>query len=402
MDRAEAAPVIVEDLLRILPLVSAALWLGIGIWPFLRYRFFSPFERSLTAFALLIGSWAFLDWLFLMTTDANLAVLISNVRISVITFAMLALMLASVWLYFGHSRYDVLLVLPILASIALVWAGLTKGVEFVSWGPRLVRDPAVYSLWALQQTAYLGTSIVLTSALYFKRKNLAARIRGRIFWTSGSLLAMLTLWLATNIYNNVTQTAGVPWFSSLLIIPGAITLVALVPLSAEELGELFRAVSAVDQRVIATYLFYRTGEPLIALASGRSFPIEAEQLEGVLSIVGNFVETSVPAAKGYGVTAMRYDQLGILAVRGQYVIVAAVYDGTAYDALRSELLRLLRAIEERRESQLRTYEEATRAAEEVADELSGLLYRPKKDDLGRPTGGKTGVLRGMGDPPGPP
>ena len=402
MDRAEAAPVIVEDLLRILPLVSAALWLGIGIWPFLRYRFFSPFERSLTAFALLIGSWAFLDWLFLMTTDANLAVLISNVRISVITFAMLALMLASVWLYFGHSRYDVLLVLPILASIALVWAGLTKGVEFVSWGPRLIRDPAVYSLWALQQTAYLGTSIVLTSALYFKRKNLAARIRGRIFWTSGSLLAMLTLWLATNIYNNVTQTAGVPWFSSLLIIPGAITLVALVPLSAEELGELFRAVSAVDQRVIATYLFYKTGEPLVALTSGRSFPIEAEQLEGVLSVVGNFVETSVPAAKGYGVTAMRYDRLGILAVRGQSVIVAAVYDGTAYDALRSELMRLVRDLEEKREAQLGTYEDATRAAEEVADELSRLLYRPKKDELGRLAGGKAAVPRGTGDTPRPP
>lgn len=289
---------------------------------------------------------------------------------------MLALVLASVWLYLGHSRWDVLLVLPVLASLVIIWTDLTKGVEMVWWGPRLVRDPAIYSVWALQQMAYLGTSIVLTTALYFRRPDLPRRIRVRIFWTSGSLLAMLGLWLSTNIYNNVTQTAGVPYFSSLLIIPAAIVLVALVPLSPEEIGELFRAVSGVHEKVIAVYLFHKTGEPLVALSSGRDFPIEAEQLEGVLAIVGNFVETSVHAAKGYGVTAMRYDQLGIVAVRGRDVIAAAVYDGRADDALRSELLRLVRSIEERWGTQLQTWETATKAADAVASDLSDLLYRP--------------------------
>ncbi len=393
MNEADVAPVVPEDLLRILTLISGILWFGIGIWPFLRYRFFSPFERSLTVFALLLGLWAFLDWIFFGTTDVNLTVLISNVRISVITLAMLTLMLASVWLYFGHSRYDVLLVLPILASLAIIWTGLTAGIEIMPWGP------LIYAVWALQQTAYLGTSIVLTSALYFKRKDLTPRIRGRIFWTSGSLLAILVLWLATNVYIDVTRTAAIPWFSSLLIIPAAITLIALVPLSPAELGELFRAVAAVDRRVIAAYLFYKTGEPLVALSSSLSFPIEAEQLEGVLAVVGNFVETSVPAAKGYGVTAMRYDQLGILAVRGQHVIAAAVYDGAAYDALRSELLRIVRTLEQRREHQLRSYEDATRAAEIVADELSELLYRPKKSELGRLAAGKTAVPHLTGEPP---
>ncbi len=374
---------LVEDLLRILPLVSAILWLGMGIGPILRYRFFSPFERSLMVFAVLIGVWAFLDWIFLGLTDANLAILVSNVRISVFTFATLALVLASVWIYLGHSRYDLLLVLPVVMSLALIWIGMTKGVEFLSWGPRLIRDRTLYSLWALQGLAYLGTSIVLTTALYFKRKDLPSHIRRRIFWTSGSLLAILTIWLSTNIYNNVTQSAGIPWLSSLLVIPAAIILVALAPLSSEQLGELFRAVSAVDQRVIATYLFYKTGEPLVALSSGRSFPIEAEQLEGVLAVVGNFVETSVSSARGYGVTAMRYDRLGIVAARGRYVIAAAVYDGAAYDALRSELLRIVRTLEQKREGQLQTWEDATKAAEAVAEELSNLVYRPRPGDTTR-------------------
>jgi len=52
-------------------------------------------------------------------------------------------------------------------------------------------------------------------------------------------------------------------------------------------------------RAIAVYLFYRSGEPLVALASGGNLPIEAEMLEGLLSVVGNFVETSVRGARGY-------------------------------------------------------------------------------------------------------
>src|SRR3989304_10479272 len=76
-------------------------------------------------------------------------------------------------------------------------------------------------------------------------------------------------------------------------------------------------------RAIAVYLFYRSGEPLVALASGGNLPIEAEMLEGLLSVVGNFVETSVRGARGYAVTAMKYDGLGIVAVRGEFVTGAA-------------------------------------------------------------------------------
>jgi hypothetical protein len=366
-------------------LISAILWAGIGIWPFLRYRFFSPFERSMTAFAILISIWAGLDWFFLGLTDptqANLAVLLSNIRISVFTAAILALVLSSKWIYLGHSRWDLLIGLPVAGSLLIIWTGLTSDVQPASWGPRLIRDPFRYALWATQQVAYIGTSVVLTTALWLQRKHLASKLRSRIFWTAGSLLAMLIISLSTNIYNNVTQTAGVPWLSSLLIVPAAIIMVALIPLSLEEIDELFRGVSAVEERARAVYLFYKSGEPLVALSADRTYPIEAEQLEGVLSIVGNFVETSVARGHRYDITAMRYDALGILAVRGQFVIAAAVYDGRAYDALRSELLRIVRKLEDRFGQNLTTWEQATRVAEMVANELSALIHRPRREIAG--------------------
>src|SRR5437016_14678175 len=86
-------------------------------------------------------------------------------------------------------------------------------------------------------------------------------------------------------------------------------------------------------RAIAVYLFYRSGEPLVALAAGRDLPIEAETLEGLLSVVGNFVETSVRGSRGYATTAMRYDEFGIVAVRGKFVDVAALIDRAAHGTI---------------------------------------------------------------------
>ena len=129
-------------------------------------------------------------------------------------------------------------------------------------------------------------------------------------------------------------------------------------------------------RAIAVYLFYRSGEPLVALASGGNLPIEAEMLQGLLSVVANFVETSVRRARGYAVTAMKYDGLGIVAVRGEFVTGAALYDGPGYEALKGDLLRTVRDLEERHWRTLTNWEDATKIAEGAADDLSKLLRAP--------------------------
>ncbi len=156
--------------------------------------------------------------------------------------------------------------------------------------------------------------------------------------------------------------------------------------------------SANQPRVTAVYLFYRTGEPLVALAANRTLPIEAEQLEGLLSVVGNFVETSVAGARGYAVTAMRYDDLGIVAVRGEFTIAAAVYDGPAHDILRDDLLRSLRKFEERRWRDLSNWEDATKVAEVAAEELSTFLDRPEGTSESRVRKGSPADPKPRGSP----
>src|SRR5947208_14327354 len=85
-------------------------------------------------------------------------------------------------------------------------------------------------------------------------------------------------------------------------------------------------------RAIAVYLFYRSGEPLVGLAAGRDLPIEAETLEGLLCVAGNFVERSVRGSSAYATATMRYDAEAVVAVRDDFVVGQQVCDAAAPDA----------------------------------------------------------------------
>ena len=319
------------------------------------------------------------------------ALLVSEVRASTFVAAVLLLFLSAKWLDLGHSRYDPLLAAPAIVALILVWDGMTTNLDTGGAVPQLTRDPTLYAIFAVIQLAYIGAAVALTVAVFIARKEMPWRLRWRIVSSAAAVLALLAVWTSTNVYANFAPGAAFPWFSSLLLVPAVILIAAFLPLSPEEVGEVFRVVSAMEQHVTALYVFYRSGEPLAAVAATRTFPIEAEQLQGILEIVGDFVETSLKRFRGYAVTAMRFDRLGIVAARGQYLIVAAVYEGAAYDVIQSELLRSVRDFEARRWAELATWEGATKIAEEVADDLSALLRAPQG---GRGAAGAAPAARG--------
>lgn len=357
------------DAPRIVSLGSGIAWWAVGFIPVIRTRLASPLERGLAATAFLLGGWAFLEAVYPVLSGAPSDLIFIGLRLTFITLGTLTLLLAVKWVARGPSRYDPLLLLPVIGSLGLVWTELPVGAGSPSWG---------YGLWATQQIAYVAASVVLTVSSVRGRADPSAAFRWRSIWTLGILLATVAFSLSANIYETLASTFDELWSASFLLIPAVLILAAILPLSVDDWNRAFRGASAIQERVTAIYMFYRTGEPLVALASSRNLPIGAEQLEGLLAVVGNFVETSVPLSAGYAVTAMRYEGLGIVAVRGEFVIVAAVYDGPAYDALRGELTRALKAFEERSWRRLGTWEDATSIAEEVANELSNFLEHPER------------------------
>ena len=359
------------DALRIVSLGSGVAWWAIGIVPAIRTRLASRLERALAATAFFLGGWAFLDGVYPAFAGVSPTpdVVFIGLRVTLITFATLALLLMTKWMARGPSRYDALLVLPIIGSLGLVWTELPSKAASPSWG---------YGLWASQQLVFVGASVTLSASLYRGRTDPSAGFRRRSLWTVEILVVAVAVSLSANLYATLTSAFDEGWASSSLIIAAVLVLVVILPLSSEDWNKAFRGASTIQERVTAIYMFYRTGEPLVALASSRNLPIGAEQLEGLLAVVGNFVETSVPLSRGYAVTAMRYEGLGIVAVRGEFVIVAAVYDGPAYDALRSELTQALKVFEERSWRQLGTWEDATTVAESAAEGLSNFLEQPER------------------------
>ncbi len=371
---------LIDDVVHTVPLLSAALWAFLSVGAFARYSVASPFVRALTLFSILVAAGCFVDWYLLTSFNPNapsFAIILANLRTSLLAVASLVILLASKWLARGHSRYDALLVIPVVVALLVIWGGMTSSVSPAPGGePVFGRNLILFGVFVVQEVAYYLVACAFALSVVVGRADLPSRLRRPALLSIAALLAFVILWLPTNVYVAFSNLQEPSLFSSVMVIPAAMVAVAFVPRTKDELGEIFRAVSEVERRVQALYVFYRSGEPLAAVAAGRTFPIEAEQLEGILEIIGNFVETSMKRFQGYAVTAMRFDRLGIVAVRGQFLIVAAVYEGAAYDAIRSELLRSLRDFEKARAASLTDWEGASRIAEQVADDLSRLLQPP--------------------------
>src|SRR5207302_9565433 len=125
--------------------------------------------------------------------------------------------------------------------------------------------------------------------------------------------------------------------------------------------------------VRAVYLFHRSGDPVVTVASESVLPIESTQLEPVLGAVRAFVEGLEPAGRWSPQTFQRFGEEGVVGVRGQFVSACAVFHGRGDGVIRRDLVRFVREFEERNEDRLATWEDATTLAGEASLAMTGLM-----------------------------
>lgn len=363
-------------LLRTLPLVSAGAWILAGAWRVRRRHVLSPLEIALTLFSLSLGGWILVDWLrygLLYRTTAEVAVAVSLAGIALLTAAPLLVLLVTKWLTIGHSRYDPLLVVPSAAGVLGIAFGGFVRVEPVWWGMSVVVDPVRFLPWAGVLLGYTIAAVSFVSVLKSQRREMDPEARALFRWIEGSFLVAFALGVAATLILVLVSPGGVPFFSSTLVVPAVMHLRATIPVTPEQLSRLRRSLSELDKRVIAAYMFGRDGTPLASLGSGGNERVEPERMQALLAAVRSFVETSIPGSRGFAVTAMRFDAEGVVGVSGQYLIAAAVYTGPAYDAVRSELVRIVRDFESRHWRELAAPGGADALAEAGADALARLM-----------------------------
>ena len=151
-------------------------------------------------------------------------------------------------------------------------------------------------------------------------------------------------------------------------------LSSIVPTAVAMLALPFGLRSRVEEKnVRAVYLFHRSGDPLVTVASEYVLPIESTQLEPVLGAVRDFVDSPEPAGRGIQQTTRRFGEEGVVGVRGQFVSACVVFRGRADGIIRRDLVRFVRDFEERNEDRLGSWEEATSLAGEASLAMTGLM-----------------------------
>ena len=128
-----------------------------------------------------------------------------------------------------------------------------------------------------------------------------------------------------------------------------------------------------DTSVRAVYLFHRSGDPLVTVASDSVLPLESSKLEPVLGAVREFVGWEEASVGRQLQTTQRFGEDGVVGVRGQFISACAVYHGHRDGILRRDLVRFVREFEERNAPQLGTWEDATSLAGDASLALVGLM-----------------------------
>lgn len=370
--------------LQIFPLLSAGAWFALAGFRIRHQRVASPLEIALTVFPVLLGAWIVLDWarfgLLAGQPDA-IVVAVSIVGLALISAAVLALLLSAKWLLLGHSRWDAALAVPpALGLLPMPLGGGIRPVAGAGWGVAVDVDVALFLPWAAVQLTYVLAAAVLLGGLSSRIRRFDPKVRRLFLGVAGGFLLLFLVGTVSAVANLVTGPLGYPWYSSAMGLPAVLLLGVFGRLRPEDFADLLRAVSRVEERVVAVQAFYRDGQPLVSLSSRRLADIDTGNIQGILRAIEAFVETSLPLSRGYAVTGVRFEGQGVLAVRGQYVIAVAVYDGPAYDAVRSGLVRAVREFEDDHWAQLGTWEGATRLVEAAAEKLSAVLGSSRADD----------------------
>jgi hypothetical protein len=151
-------------------------------------------------------------------------------------------------------------------------------------------------------------------------------------------------------------------------------LAGLVPAVVGMVAAPFGLRTRADETTVrAIYLFHRSGDPLVTVASDSVRPLESSQLEPVLGAVREFVESEEDSSRRMLLTKQRFGEEGVVGVRGQFVSACVVYRGHGDGILRRDLTRFVREFEERNGPQLETWEAATSLAGDASLALVGLM-----------------------------
>ena len=359
------------DLALDLPLASGIVWLANGLWPWFRGLRTSP-ERAFVAASVLLGTWALLDWLFLHTTDLDLAILISKVRITAFSLTWLMFLYFGRWLSRTRSWADYLAILPVLVSIVLSWTVITNGAYLVDGIPRLRRDPGWYAVFFVQTAVYLALAFGYIGWDVWKAEFAAAATRNKLAAIFSALVITMGVWMSTNAWASLTQNGGFPALSSVLVVPGVLVLAFLAPFSRKDLVAMWRKLQVSPSRPFAAIWFHNSGQPLAQVVLPGEASPDAATLADLSQAIDHVLVEGLHSGPG-ALRQLQHEKHSFVFEKGRDLTLVVLLRGSPSQGLRSELRGTVRGFEDAHRTELESWESASALAEEALNALDEVL-----------------------------
>jgi len=333
----------IYDLLRVLPLTSAAVWFVLAGLQVYRDRIHTWTETFFLFACIFAGLYATWDWLF-FTANANdegFARFTGLMSLSSAIVTSLFLLLFTLVYIDRMRRVYWSFAIVTFGVLFLVWA---YGLEGVIRGNGLwlpVFNEAVFLIVLVCIGAYSVGGIVNLYRLHKIVRTASPQLARR---TQGFLIVfalIVILGLGTNGALGALRSNIPPPFSTLSLVIAGATIYTLYPGSRQRISEAVRRFQSRRYSIKASFLTFEDGTLIGSKARPGETVIDQDLFGATLDVIQNFMRTSFPILRGKSLSSISHGTYTLVVERARHTYLTVVLEGEETDQLRRQMRDLL-------------------------------------------------------------
>jgi len=366
------------DVLRFVPIVSAAGWFLLAVLQVYRDRWHTWTEVFFLFSCFFAGLYAVGDWLFFnvhpgLPSSASSAHLAAIIGISSLVLTQtFFLLFTQVYLDRMRRRY-LLVTIPTVGILFMVWTVLVRDVK---------EGPVYLPIFNAPAFGILLVYVVLCSLLGIynlvrlyrivrtNSKNLSRRAAGLVTVFTTVLIAGL----GTNGYLGITGNQDIPpLFSTLLIFLAGAAYYVLYPVGRERISEAIRRFQAVRYSIKAAFITFEDGTLIGAKIRPGEKVIDQDLFGATLDVIQNYMKTSVPILRGKSLSSITHGHYVLVLERARFTYLTVVLEGEETDQLRRQMRDLLLGFESNNRQVLSAWQGIPDEAKGAEDVFTGIF-----------------------------
>ena len=362
------------DLLRVLPLASAAIWFVLAALQVYRDRIHTWTETFFLFACIFAGLYATWDYLFFTAGDINFARFAGQMSVSSAIVTSLFLLLFTLVYIDRMRRVYWTFGLVTMGVLVLVWSfGLEDVVRAPSglWFP-VFNEAVVFIVFAYIALYSLGGIVNLYRLHTIVRTaspQLARRTRGFLI----VFVLVIILGLGTNGALGVLRSNFPPPFSTISLVIAGATIYTLYPGSRQRISEAVRRFQSRRYAIKASFLTFEDGTLIGSKARPGETVIDQDLFGATLDVIQNFMRTSFPILRGKSLSSISHGSYTLVVERARHTYLTVVIEGEETDQLRRQMRDLLLDFEANNRSILAQWRGMPEEAKGTDDMLSAFF-----------------------------